>query len=51
LLHHRANPCVFYISQHQRAQRAIVIRRPEPTVYFPTGIHESPTLAEIDDLI
>jgi len=50
LLHHRAHPCVFDVAQHQRAQRAVIIRRPEPAINFSTRVDETASLGEVYDL-
>ena len=50
LLHHRADPRFLDVAQQQRAERAVVVGRPEAAVDLRRLVDEAPALAEADDL-
>ena len=51
LLHHRPDPGVLDVAQHQRAERAVVVGGAEPAVDLRRRVHEPAPLAEVDDLV
>src|SRR4029078_2817246 len=50
-LHHRADPCLANVAQQQGTQRAVVVRTAEAAVDLGRGVDETPSLAQIDDLV
>ena len=51
LLDHAANPCIFYVAQHERTEWTVVIGRTESAVNLGAWIHETAALAEVDYLL
>ena len=51
LLHHRPDPRVLDVAQHQRAERPVVVGAAEPAVDLRRRVHEAAALAQVDDLV
>jgi hypothetical protein len=50
-LHHRADPCLANVAEQQGTQRAVVVRTAEAAVDLGRGVDETPSLAQIDNLV
>ena len=51
LLHHRPDPRVLDVAQHQRAERPVVVGAAEAAVDLRRRVHEPAALAQVDDLL
>ena len=51
LLHHRPDPGVFHVAQHERTERAVVVGGPKTAVDLRRRIHEPAALGQVHDAV